>query len=81
MATLEEKPFRSEKESGKEPGQVYIRMGHPQVRAHVVPAAGKTGDLTKGDFITSFLVGGSLRPRRPRTAAESPLRYPVGPRL
>src|SRR6202040_2792485 len=56
MPPLDEKPFRSEKESEREPAEIRILMGHPRVRPHVVPATGKTGELTKHDFVTSFLV-------------------------
>ena len=46
MPPFEEKPFRSGAESGKESAEITIRMGHPRVRPHVVPFAGKTGELT-----------------------------------
>jgi hypothetical protein len=49
---LDEKPFRSD----QEPTDARIRVGSPHVRPHVVAAPGKTGDLTKDDFVTSFLV-------------------------
>jgi hypothetical protein len=49
---IDEKPFRSD----VEPADIQIRLLHPHVRPHVAPAAGKTGELTKHDFVTSFLV-------------------------
>ena len=49
--SLDEKPFRTE----AEPADIEIRMGLPRVRPHVVPAAGKTGPLTKDDFVTRDL--------------------------
>jgi len=45
---LGEKPFRSD----AEPVDIEIWMGLPRVRPHLVPAAGKTGPLTKDDFVT-----------------------------
>jgi hypothetical protein len=63
MPPLYEKPFQSDSE--KEPAQVNIRMGQPRVRAHVLPAAGKTADLTKADFVTSFLVAWQPVPTPP----------------
>ena len=65
MASFDEKPFRSEEESAGEPAEVHIRMGQPRVRPHVVPAAGKTGALTKHDFVTSFLVAWEPSPTPP----------------
>jgi hypothetical protein len=65
MASFDEKPFRSEEESAGEPAEVTIRMGQPRVRPHVVPAAGKTGELTKHDFVTSFLVAWEPSPTPP----------------
>lgn len=35
---------------------ITVRVGPPRVRPHVVPVSGKTGQLTKEDLITSFLV-------------------------
>ena len=35
---------------------VTVRVGRPRVRPHVVPMSGKTGQLTKEDLVTSFLV-------------------------
>jgi hypothetical protein len=65
MPPLDEKPFRSEKESEREPAEIRILMGHPRVRPHVVPATGKTGELTKHDFVTSFLVAWQPSPTPP----------------
>lgn len=61
MATLDEKPFRSEKEPEAETAGIRIRMGHPRVRSHVVPISGATGqpaerEPVEGGFVTSFLV-------------------------
>jgi hypothetical protein len=65
MPPFDEKPFRSKEESASEPAEVHIRMGHPRVRPHVVPAAGKAGELTKHDFVTSFLVAWQPSPTPP----------------
>ena len=35
---------------------INVRVGHPRVRPHVVAVEGKTGPLSKGDLVTSFLV-------------------------
>ena len=78
MPPLEEKPFRSQVESDKEPTEVYIRMGHPRVRAHVVPFAGRTGDLTKQDFVTSFLVAWQPNPTPPAHWVELLKKAPFG---
>jgi len=77
MPPLDEKPFRSEAES-EEPSQVYIRIGHPRVRAHVVPAAGKTGDVNKADFVTSFLVAWQPSPTPPSHWIELLRQAPFG---
>src|SRR5437016_5207882 len=65
MPPLEEKPFRSETESDREPAEIRIRMGHPRVRPHVVPASRKTSEPTKDDFVTSFLVAWQPSPTPP----------------
>jgi len=78
MSPLDEKPFRSEKETAKEPTEVYIRMGHPRVRPHVVPVAGKTGDLTRQDFVTSFLVAWQPSPTPPAHWIELLREAPFG---
>src|SRR5215470_13027974 len=78
MAPFEEKPFRSKEESNKEPATAFIRISHPQVRAHVVPAAGKTGELTKGDFVTSFLVAWQPSPTPPAHWVELLRKAPFG---
>ena len=80
MSQLDEKPFRSKEESDKEPEAVYIRMGHPRVGAHIVPAAGKTGDLTKHDFVTSFLVSWQPSPTPPAHWVELLRQAPFGTR-
>src|SRR5579864_6349496 len=54
MSFYEDKEFRSAKESGKEPAQVFIRMGHPRIRAHVIPISGATEEPTTRDFATSY---------------------------
>ena len=75
---LDEKPFRSENESASEPTEVFIRVGHPRVRPHVVPAAGKTGELTKHDFVTSFLVAWQPVPTPPAHWIELLREAPFG---
>lgn len=65
MPPFDEKPFRSEEESATEPSETHITMGSPRVRPHVVPAPGKTGALTKHDFVTSFLVAWEPSPTPP----------------
>lgn len=78
MPPLEDKPFRSEAESAAEPSHVHIHMGHPRVRPHVVPFAGKTGDLTKADFVTSFLVAWTPLPTPPAHWVELLRQAPFG---
>jgi hypothetical protein len=75
---LDEKPFRSDKESDEEPSQVEIHMGHPRVRPHVVPIAGKSGELTKDDFVTSFLVAWQPMPTPPAHWVELLRSAPFG---
>jgi hypothetical protein len=77
MPPLDEKPFRSEGESD-EPSQVHIQMGQPRVRPHVAPAAGKTGALTKSDFVTSFLVAWQPSPTPPAHWVELLRQAPFG---
>ena len=72
----EEKAFRSEDES-PEPTGVHIRMGHPRVRPHVVPAAG-TEARTRPDFITSFLVAWQPSPIPPAHWIELLRQAPFG---
>jgi hypothetical protein len=79
VAPYEEKPFRSEDES-KEPMEVHVRIGHPRVRPHVVPISGKTGELTKGDFVTSFLVAWQPSPTSPAHWIELLREAPFGTR-
>ena len=76
MPPLYEKPFQSDSE--KEPTQVNIRVGHPRVRPHVTPAAGKTADLTKADFVTSFLVAWQPVPTPPPQWIELLRQAPFG---
>jgi hypothetical protein len=78
MPTFDEKPFRAEKESEREPAEVYIRMGHPRVRPHVVPMSGRTGELTKQDFVTSFLVAWQPSPTPPAHWIELLRQAPFG---
>ena len=78
MASFDEKPFRSEEESAGEPAEVDIRMGPPRVRPHVVPAAGKIGELTKHDFVTSFLVAWEPSPTPPAHWIELLREAPFG---
>jgi hypothetical protein len=53
-------------------------MGHPRVRAHVVPFSGKTGELTKQDFVTSFLVAWQPTPTPPAHWVELLKKAPFG---
>ena len=78
MPPFEEKPFRSPAESGKEPSEIFVRIGHPRVRPHVVPLAGKTGELTKHDFVTSFLVAWQPSPTPPAHWVELLKKAPFG---
>lgn len=78
MHSFDEKPFRSDQESDREPEEVSIRMGDPRVRPHVVPAAGKTGELTKHDFVTSFLVAWQPSPTPPAHWIELLREAPFG---
>jgi hypothetical protein len=78
MPPFEEKPFRSDAESDKEPTEVFVRMGHPRVRPHVVPFAGKTGELTKHDFVTSFLIAWQPSPTPPAHWVELLKKAPFG---
>ena len=71
---FDEKPFRSD----QEPADARIRMGSPHVRAHVVPAPGKAGDLTKSDFVTSFLVAWQPVPTPPAHWIELLREAPFG---
>lgn len=78
MSSFEEKPFRSKDDANKEPAHVFIHMAHPRVRAHVVPFAGKTGELTKHDFVTSFLVAWQPSPTPPAHWVELLRKAPFG---
>jgi hypothetical protein len=75
---LDEKPFRSDKESDDEPAQISIHMGHPRVRPHVVTVAGKSGGPTKDDFVTSFLVAWQPVPTPPAHWVELLRSAPFG---
>jgi hypothetical protein len=74
----EEKPFRSEEESATDSSEVNIIMLPPRVRPHVVPATGKTGALTKQDFVTSFLVAWEPSPTPPAHWIELLREAPFG---
>ena len=76
MAPLYEKPFRSDSE--KEPSEVHIRIGHPRVRAHVVPAQGKTTNPVGSDFVTSFLAAWQPVPTPPPHWIELLRQAPFG---
>jgi hypothetical protein len=78
MPPLDEKPFRSEAESGRDPAEIHIRMGHPRVRPHVVPARGTTGEPTRRDFVTSFLVAWQPAPTPPAHWVELLRQAPFG---
>jgi hypothetical protein len=78
MHSFDEKPFRSDQESDREREEVSIRMGDPRVRPHVVPVAGKTGELTKHDFVTSFLVAWQPSPTPPAHWIELLREAPFG---
>lgn len=81
MAPLDEKPFRTETESTDESSPIRIRMGEARVRPHVVPVAGKTGDLTSSDFVTSFLVAWQPSPTPPAHWIELLRDAPFGTQL
>jgi len=53
-------------------------MAHPRVRAHVVPASGQTGELTKRDFVTSFLAVWQPTPTPPAHWVELLRKAPFG---
>jgi hypothetical protein len=78
MPPYEEKPFSSPEDAAREPTEVHVRMGHPRVRPHVVPLAGKTGDLAKHDFVTSFLVAWEPMPTPPAHWIELLRQAPFG---
>ena len=65
MSQLDEKAFRSNEESADDFVNTHITMGEPRVRPHVVPVSGKSGALTKNDFVTSFLVAWEPTPTPP----------------
>lgn len=78
MPPYEEKAFSSPEDAAAEPVAAHVRMSHPRVRPHVVPAAGKTGNLEKGDFITSFLVAWQPSPTPPAHWIELLRQAPFG---
>jgi hypothetical protein len=78
MPPFDEKPFRAEEVSRRDPAEVHIRIGHPRVRAHVVPIAGRTGELTRNDFVTSFLVSWQPSPTPPAHWVELLRKAPFG---
>jgi hypothetical protein len=78
MHSFDEKPFRSDQESDREPEDVSIRMGDPRVRPHVVPASSKAGGRTKHDFVTSFLVAWEPSPTPPAHWIELLREAPFG---
>ena len=76
---MDERPFRSEGEfTAGEPTDVYIRMGKPRVRPHVVPVSSRTGPLTRQDFVTSFLVAWEPSPTPPAHWIELLREAPFG---
>ncbi len=77
MPPLDEKPFRSESEPDV-PWQINVQVGLPRVRPHVVPAAGKSGELTKADYVTSFLVSWQPTPTPPAHWIELLREAPFG---
>jgi hypothetical protein len=78
MSQLDEKAFRSEEESGDDFVNTHITMGDPRVRPHVIPPASKTADLTKHDFVTSFLVAWEPSPTPPAHWIELLRQAPFG---
>ena len=76
MAPLYEKPFQSDSEP--EAAGTWIRMGHPQVRAHVAPREGRTGELAKDDYATTFLVSWQPHPTPPAHWVELLRAAPLG---
>jgi hypothetical protein len=78
MHSYDERPFRSDQESDREAEEVQIRMGNPRVRPHVVPASTRTGELTKHDFVTSFLVAWEPSPTPPAHWIELLREAPFG---
>jgi hypothetical protein len=48
--------YSSMTECGPDAAAVTVRLGHPRVRPHVVPVAGKTTPQSKDDLVTSFIV-------------------------
>jgi hypothetical protein len=44
---------------------VRVRVGHPNIRPHVVPISGRTAPLTREDLITAFIVVWQPQPPPP----------------
>jgi hypothetical protein len=78
MSQLDEKAFRSEEESADEFLNTHVTMSDARVRPHVVPVSGKTGELTKHDFVTSFLVAWEPSPTPPAHWVELLRQAPFG---
>ena len=75
---LEEKPFQCENEAYAAATEIHVRMGPPRVTPHVVAIDGKTGGLTKDDFVTSFLVSWQPSPTPPAHWVELLRQAPFG---
>ena len=78
MSQLDGKPFRSEEESADEFLSTHVTMGDARVRPHVVPVSSKTGELTKNDFVTTFLVAWEPSPTPPAHWIELLREAPFG---
>ena len=78
---LEEKPFQSENEARVAVTEIHVRMGAPRVTPHVVPVDGKSGGLTKDDFVTSFLVAWQPSPTPPAHWIELLRQAPFGTQM
>jgi hypothetical protein len=78
MPPLDERPFRFEEESDREPAEIRILMGHPRVRPRVVPVSSKPGEPTQQDFVTTFLVAWQPSPTPPARWIELLRKAPFG---
>lgn len=78
MRPLEEKPFRSPDEPADETSSAHIRVGHARVRPHVVPFPERAGDLTRADFVTTFLAAWEPYPTPPAHWIELLRQAPFG---
>jgi hypothetical protein len=78
MSQLDEKAFRSSEESADDFVNTHITMGELRVRPHVVPISGKSGALTKNDFVTTFLVAWEPTPTPPAHWIELLREAPFG---